>query len=100
MTVLEVITANALAAVHAVHRLEGLHHAVDRGQHIRGVSGLGNRMHVTDRETDRRGSTVDTGEHRCHRIRAGVPAGEINLIRNLLSPAGLFDQVVEILTRD
>ena len=60
-----------------IQGLDGVGDGMDRGQHVLGVAGLGDGVHVADRKPDRGGHAVHGGEHtatKINKIEVTIPA--------------------------
>lgn len=95
MLVLEVGAGEAFTFVHFVHFAKGGFHAVEGSEDVEGVAGLGDGVHVADREADGGGGAIDSGEGGGHGIGPGVAAGEVDLVRNVSFLAGFLDDLVD-----
>ncbi len=70
------------------------------GEDVKSMAGFGNRVHITNWEPDRGGSTVNSSKGSSHCVGPCVATSEVNLIGDVCFSAGLFNNAVDIGTSD
>lgn len=94
MFVEEVFAAEPFASVHFVHFTQSGFHSVNGSEDIEGVTSFGYGVHVANWKADRCRGTVDSGKGGRHGVGSGIPAGKVDLVRDIGLLAGFLDDAV------